>query len=172
MIRDVHVEQDIMNEPDLGYQHEELPSCPTWDELNGNDPQVTITQIFPDEAPMPANAPLSSTLGVRVSEDEPISLTQQLMEAWSPPDPGMHQREYSDSELEDQFSSTDESVEERSPPRITFIDDEAVEASDTGKTAHEDDEESDPNDCVIVETLTEDEENAIEDLEYLIDFDN
>ena len=172
MIRDVHVEQDIMNEPEWGYEHEKLPSSPTWDELNGNDPQVTITQIFPDEAPMPANAPLSSSLCVRVSEDEPISLTQQLMEAWSPPDPGMHQREYSDSELEDQFSNMDESVEERSPPRNPFIDDEAEEASDTGETAHEDDEESDPNDCVIVETLTEDEENAIEDLEYLIDFNN
>ena len=94
------------------------------------------------------------------------------MEAWSPPDPGMHQREYSDFELEDQFSNMDESVEERSPPRNPFIDDEAVGASDTGETAHEDDEESDPNDCVIVETLTEDEANAIEDLEYLIDFDN
>ena len=121
---------------------------------------------------MTANAPLSSPLRVRVSEDEPISLTQQLMEAWSPPDPGMHQREYSDSELEDQFSNMDECVEERSPPRNPFIDDEAVEASDTSDTAHEDDEESDPNDCVIVETLTEDEANAIEDLEYLIDFDN
>ena len=169
MIRDVHVEQDIVDEPEWGYEEEEIPSSPTWDELNGNDPQVTISQIFPDEAPMLANAPLSSPLRVRVSDDGPVSLTQQLMEAWSPPDPGMHQREYSDSELEDQFSNMDESVEERSPPRNPFIDDEAVEASDTGETANEDDEESDPNDCVIVETLTED---AIEDLEYLIDFDN
>ena len=70
---------------------------------------------------MPANAPLSSTLRVRVSEDEPISLTQQLMEAWSPPDPDMHQREYGDSELEDQFSNMDESVEERSPPRNLLL---------------------------------------------------
>ena len=50
----------------------------------------------------------------------------------------------------------DESVEKRSPPRNPFIDDEAVETSDTGETAHEDDEESDPNDYVIAETLTED----------------
>ena len=98
MIRDVHVEQDIVDEPEWGYEEEEIPSSPTWDELNGNDPQVTISQIFPDEAPMTANAPLSSPLRVRVSEDEPISITQQLMEAWSPPDPGMHQREYSDSD--------------------------------------------------------------------------
>ena len=90
MIRDVHVEQDIVDEPEWGYEEEEIPSSPTWDELNGNDPQVTISQIFPDEAPMLANAPLSSPLRVRVSDDEPVSLTQQLMEAWSPPDPGMH----------------------------------------------------------------------------------
>ena len=63
---------------------------------------------------MPANAPLSSPLRVRVSNDEPFSLTQQMMEAWSPPDPGMHQREYSDSELEDHFSNMEESVEEPS----------------------------------------------------------
>ena len=48
------------------------------------------------------------------------------MEAWSPPDQGMHQREYSESELEDQFSNMDESVEERSPPRNPFIDLESV----------------------------------------------
>ena len=89
-----------------------------------------------------------------MSEDEPISLTQQLVEAWSPPDPSMHQTEDSDSELEDQFSYLDQSVEERSPSRNPFIDDEAVEASEAGETAHEVDEESDPNDCVIVETLT------------------
>ena len=75
-----------------GDMKRKIPSSPTWDELNGNDPQVTITQIFPGEAPMPRNAPLSSSLHVRVSDDEPLSLTQQLMEAWSPPDPGMHQR--------------------------------------------------------------------------------
>ena len=33
-------------------------------------------------------------------------------------------------------------------------------------------EESSENDCVVVAQLTEDESNAIEDLEYLIDFDN
>ena len=63
-------------------------------------------------------------------------------------------------------------LEERSLPRNPFIDDEAAEISDTGETAHEDDEESVHNDCVIVETLTEGEASVIEDLEYLIDFDN
>ena len=109
MIRDVPVEQHIVDEPEWGYEEEEISSSPTWDELNGNDPQVTISQIFPDEAPMEVNAPLSSSLRVRVSDDEPIALTQHLLETWSPPDPGMHQREYSDSELEDHFSNMDES---------------------------------------------------------------
>ena len=65
----------------------------------------------------------------------------------------------------------DETREEQSPPRNPFIDDEATEVSD-GQLEGEEEDESDPNDCVIVETLTEDEANAIEDLEYLIDFDN
>ena len=33
------------------------------------------------------------------SDDEPITLTQQIMEAWSPPAPGFNQREYSESEI-------------------------------------------------------------------------
>ena len=166
MIRDVHVEQDILDEPEWGYEDEEMPTSPTWDELNGIDPQNTISQVFPDEAPMPGNARLPSPL--RLPEDESISLTQELMEAWSPPDPGMHQREYSDSELEGE-TNLDETREEQSPPRNPFIDDEATEESDGQLEGKED--ESDPNDCVIVETPTEDEANAIEDLEYLIDFD-
>ena len=67
----------------------------------------------------------------------------------------------------------DESFEEQSPPRNLFIDDQAGEASDAEREpVLEDEQESDPNDCVMVETLTEDVANAIEDLEYLIDFDN
>ena len=46
MIRDVHVEQDIVDEPESRYEEEEIPSSSTCDELNGNDSQVTITQIF------------------------------------------------------------------------------------------------------------------------------
>ena len=61
----------------------------------------------------------------------------------------------------------DETQEEQSPSRNPFIDDEATEVSD-GQLEGEEANESDPNDCVIVETLTEDEANAIEDLEYLI----
>ena len=73
MIRDVHVEQDLVDEPEWGYEEEEIPLSPTGDGLNGNDSQVLISQIFPDEAPMQANAPLLSPLRVRVSDDAPIS---------------------------------------------------------------------------------------------------
>ena len=69
----------------------------------------------------------------------------------------------------------DETREEQSPPRNPFIDDEATEVSDAdGQLEGEEEDESDPNDRMIVETLTEteDEANAIEDLEYLIDSDN
>ena len=170
MIRDVHVTQDIIDEPDWGNEEdeEEMPTSPTWDELIGNDPVNTVTQIFPEEQ---QNAQVvREPEGIFTqSDDEPITLTQEMMEAWSPPDLGFNQREYSDSELED-VVNLDESFVEQSLPRIPFIDDEAAEASDTeGEPVQEDEQESDPNDCMTVETLTEDEVNAIEDQ---IDFDN
>ena len=92
MIRDVHVTQDIFDEPDWGYE-KETPS-PTWDELNGNDPQRTITQVFPEEAPLPPNASLPTQFRVRTrsSDEEAMTLTQELMEEWSPPDPRFNQR--------------------------------------------------------------------------------
>ena len=40
------------------------------------------------------------------------------------------------------------------------------------KNPQQNDEESETNDCVVMAQLAEDEANAIEDLEYLIDFDN
>ena len=72
------------------------------------------------------------------------------------------------TEMKDDFANLDESFEEQSPPRNPFIDDEAAETTDAEEPIHEDDEESDPNDCVVVAQLTEDEAKAIE---YL-DFDN
>ena len=50
----------------------------------------------------------------------------------SPHDPGMHQRDYSDSEVEDKNDHLDES-EMRSPGRLPFIDDETVEVSDASR---------------------------------------
>ena len=46
MIRDVHVTQDIIDEPDWGNEEDkkEMPKSPTWDELIGNDP--VDTNIF------------------------------------------------------------------------------------------------------------------------------
>ena len=167
MIRDVHVTQDIIDEPDWGNEEdeEEMPTSPTWDELIGNDPVNTVTQIFPEEQ---QNAQVVRDQEYFTeSDDEPITLTQQMMEAWSPPDPGFNQREYSESEMEDDIANLDESFEEQSPPRNPFIDDEAAETTDEEPT-HQDDEESDPSDCVVVAQLTEDEANAID---YL-DFDN
>ena len=110
--RGVHVEQDIVDQPEWGNEQEELPSSPTCNRLDGNDSQVTITQIFPDEASILANDPLSSPLRVRVGEDETISMNQEKTN----------------------------SVTWTNLLRNLCIDDEAVEASDTNKTALEDDE--------------------------------
>ena len=49
--------------PRLGYEEEEdLPTCASWDELNGNDPESTTTQVLPEEAsmthPLPTQSPL------------------------------------------------------------------------------------------------------------------
>ena len=136
-----------------------MPTSPTWDELMGNDPVNTVTQVVPEEQ-QNAQVVRESEEIFTQSDDEPITLTQEMMEAWSPPDLGFNQREYSDSELKD-FVNLDESLVEQSPPRNPFIDDEASETE--GEPVQEDEQESDPNDCMIVETLTEDEVNAIED---------
>ena len=77
------------------------------------------------------------------------------------PDPGFNQREHSDSEMEDN-NSISSNIEKQSPQRNPFIDDEAAEAQDEAEPAVQDVDESDVNDCVIIETLTEDEANAIE----------
>ena len=66
MIRGVHVEQDILDEPEWGYEDKEMPTSPTWDELNGIYSQNTIPQAFPDEAPMPVKARLP--LPLRLTE--------------------------------------------------------------------------------------------------------
>ena len=164
-IRVVHVTQVIIDEPDWGNQEdEEKPTSPTWDELIGNDPVNTVTQIFPEEE-QNAQVLREPEEFFTLSDDEPITLTQQMMEAWSPRDPGFNQREYSESEMEDDVANLDE-FEEQSPPRNPFIDDEAAETTDAEEPTHEDDEDSDPNDCVVVAQLTEDEANVIEDLEH------
>ena len=51
------------------------------------------------------------------------------MEAWSPPDSGMLQREYSDSELEEGETNLNEILDEQSPPRNPIVDDVATEVS-------------------------------------------
>ena len=46
LIRDVHVTQDIIDEPDWGNEEdEEMPTSPTWDELIGNDPVNTVSRV-------------------------------------------------------------------------------------------------------------------------------
>ena len=118
-----------------------------------------MTQIFPEEQQY-AQVVREPKEIFTLSDDEPRTLTQQMMETWSPPDRGFNQRKYSESEMEDDIANLDESFEEQSPPRNPFIDDEAAETSDAEEPIYEDDEESDPNDCVVVVQLTEDEANA------------
>ena len=49
-IRDVHVTQDIIDEPDWGEEeNEEMPASATWDELIGNNPVNTVTKTFPEK---------------------------------------------------------------------------------------------------------------------------
>ena len=165
MIRDVHVTLDIIDEPDWGNEEdeEEMPTSPTWDELIGNDPVNAVTQIFPEEQ---QNAQVVRNQEYFTeSDDDPITLTQQMMEAWSPPDPGFNQREYSESEMEDDIANLDETFEEQRPQHNPFIDDEAAETTDEEEPTNQDDEVSDPSDCVVVAQLTEDEANAIDYLE-------
>ena len=100
-IRDVHVTQDIIDETDWGNEEdEEMPTSPTWDDLIGNDPVNTVTPCFTEEQQNEQVVREAEKIFTQ-SVDEPITLAQEMMEAWSPPDLGFNQREYSDSELED-----------------------------------------------------------------------
>ena len=65
-----------------------------------------------------------------VSDDEPITVNQQMMAAWSPLDAGVNQMKDSESEMEDDNANLDESFEEQSPPRTPFTDDGAAETTD------------------------------------------
>ena len=101
LIRDVHATQDIIDERDWGNEEdEEMPTSPTWDELIGNDTVNTLSQVFPEDQ---QNAQVAREPQEYFTEtdDEPITLTQQMMEVWSPP--GFNQREYSESEGYCQF---------------------------------------------------------------------
>ena len=168
--RDIEVMNDIIDDPEWG--SDEMPASPTWDEMTGNDPIQSVSQTFPEERQNTVEIITPPPYVYYPQEEEPMSLTQQLMEEWSPPDPGYHQRTYSDSELEDGVANLDASFEEQSPERNPLIIDKAIEADVEEARVEVDGEQSSDSDCVIVAQLTEDEANAIEDLEHLIDFDN
>ena len=170
--RDVQVMNDINDDPDWG--NEEMPVSPTWDQMIGNQTSQSVSQTFPEEPQNAQVCPVTPPAYIYYPPviDESPSLTQQLMEEWSPPDPGFNQRTYSDSELEEGVANLDASFEEQSPERNPLIIDEATEdGTDEAFVENAGDQSSD-SDCVIVAQLTEDEANAIEDLEHLIDFDN
>ena len=83
-IRDIQVTRDIIDEPDWGNEEdEEVPTSPTWDEMIGNDRVITVSQMFPEEQ---QNAQVAREPQEYFTEndDEPFTLTQQMMEAWSP----------------------------------------------------------------------------------------
>ena len=101
-----------------------------------------------------------------------------MIEAWSPSDPSLQQRSHSDYQLEHGEENLDEFHGEESPPLNPFIENEATGVSDANSQPEgEEEDESHANDCVIVETLTNDRTNAKDRainkffLEYLIDFD-
>ena len=107
---------------------------------------------------MPPSAPLPTqfAMQIRSSDEESMTLTQELMEEWLPTDARFNQREYSGSELEQEEANFNEIPDEQRPPRNPFIDDETEVALDAEfETDLADDEDSDPDDCVVVVHLTE-----------------
>ena len=65
-----------------------MPTSPTWDEMIGNDPATQCLRCFQN-----AQVATETQEYFTESDDEPITLTQQMMEAWSPLYPGFNQRE-------------------------------------------------------------------------------
>ena len=84
--------------------------------------------------------------------------------------PVKYQRDYPDTELGEDIVDWDHAIEYFSSDCRHFIDDEEYRALEDFHNGS--DEDFDENDCRVLAIYTKDEENAMEDLEYLLDFDN
>ena len=107
--------------------------------------------------------------------------TYDQMLDWSPLDPGLHQRSYSE-ELNDYLADLDQSDDEQSlASRSPFIDDEAedvdlesfiLSCDNNGKRGSPDTQSSHSSDIQVIAQYTEDERNLLSDIERYVDFGN
>ena len=98
-----------------------------------------------------------------VLDDQPQDVVERLfemMETWSPPDSGFEEKNYSDSELEENIANSDDAREDLAPLRNPSIADETQESNDEAQLAKSDsnsDGESNDSDSQVVAQNTEDE---------------
>ena len=108
-IRDKAILQDILDDDDWG--EDSTPPSPTWSEFQS----LGWLPINDQES----NEQRSGTPNV-------FDNTYDQMLDWSPADPGLHQRSYSEEELNNYLADLDQSDDDHSPTRQNpFIDDEA-----------------------------------------------
>ena len=162
-IRDKAILQDILDDDDWG--EDSTPPSPTWSEFQS----LGWLPINDQES----NEQRSGTPNV-------FDNTHDQMLDWSPPDPGLHQRSYSEEELNDYLADLDQSDDEQSlASRNPFIDDEAedvdlesfiLSCDNDERRGSPDTQSSHSSDIQVIAQYTEDERNLLSDIERYVDF--
>ena len=120
-IKDWHLHREILEDDDWGdEERQEAPeTSPTWSTLIRN------FTVFPS-----SNVPLLSNYDADRERSNHEVETQISDEIFTPPDPGLHQRDYSESELEEVTDFADQIIEYSTPrQKNPFIEDEAEDDS-------------------------------------------
>ena len=91
LIRDIAAFRKIFANPKWG--EEDASECPEWD--------TSIREHQPVRLDVCSKRKSSESRGLRRNEVHDEKLAQLLNDAWSPPDPGFHQDEYTESDLDE-----------------------------------------------------------------------
>ena len=156
-IRDIGVFREILEDDAWG---EELTQpSPTWSE-------------FQDQGWVPENHQRRSPSDLlRHSRTPDFDTTLDLLLNCSPPDPGFHQRQYTEEELNQDLVDFDDTTEEPSQPRNPFIDDEAEDEVQE-EMEEETIESGCSSDIQVIAEYTEDERNLMSDIENFFEFNS
>ena len=142
LVRDISTFREILADPDWG--EEEVLSSPGWDTL--------LREYGPSQFDDRSNRTLPQPMTpVRQRERHYDTLSQILDDSWSPPDPGLHQDDYTESELDEETLTILEEVmgehvhdfyntygqEISETARNPFIDDEAEEVEEFSSASEE-----------------------------------
>ena len=93
LVRDRVAFREILADPDWG---EEIVASPDWETL--------VREYGPSQFDNKSNRTLPrSNTPPRARDGHSDTLSEILNDSWTPPDPGLHQEEYSESDLDDDW---------------------------------------------------------------------